>query len=120
MMHNTTVNHISGRINLSKEIPADFMATNSKLSPRFPKVIIDEMRIAIGIARVSSVALAYHTNVMMVKKSNPLPTKSSIYFHSVCIINTKSAIKKVTINGPMKDLSISLSSFFIIIKTLPV
>jgi len=105
---------INGRMNRSKEIPEDFIATNSKLSPRLPKVMMEEIKIAIGIASVNKDALAYHIKVMIVTKSNPLPTRSSMYFHSVCIINTKNAIKKVAMKGPMKDFSISLSSFFII------
>ena len=112
MMQSSTVNQTNGRINLSREIPADFIATSSKLSPKFPKVMMDEIRMAIGIARDESVALAYHTNLIMVIKGNPLPTRSSMYFHNVCIIKTKNAIKKVMINGPRKDLRISLSNFF--------
>jgi hypothetical protein len=48
----------SGRINLSKEIPEDLMATNSKFSPSLPKVIIEESKIAMGNASVTNVALA--------------------------------------------------------------
>ena len=107
--------NINGRINLSREIPADLMATSSKLSPRLPKVIIDEIRIAMGIANVSREALAYHKHCPIVKRSRSLPTKSSMYFHNICIIKTKNAIKNVTINGPRNDLRISLSSFFNIV-----
>jgi hypothetical protein len=92
------------------------MATSSKLSPRLPKVIIEEIRIAMGIANADSVAVWYHTNFKIVVKSNPFPTRSSIYFQMVCIINTKMEIKKVTINGPKKDFRISLSNFFIIVQ----
>jgi hypothetical protein len=53
----------------------------------------------------------------MVVKSRPLPTRSSIYFQAVCISNIKRAMKNVTINGPIKDLRISLSSFFIMPAT---
>jgi len=74
--------------------------------------MIDEISIAIGIAREESVALAYHTNLTIVKKGNPFPTRSSMYFHNICIIKTKNAIKKVMINGPRNDLRISLSNFF--------
>jgi hypothetical protein len=81
--------------------------------------MIDEIKIAIGIARVSKEALAYHKNSAMVSKSRSLPTKSSMYFHRLCIISTKNAIKKVAINGPMKDLRISLSIFFIIYPIRP-
>ena len=105
---------VSGRKNLKSEIPDDLMATNSKLSPKLPNVIIEEIKIAIGIASVRSEALAYHKNSAMVSKSRSLPTRSSIYFHRLCIISIKNAMKKVAINGPMKDLRISLSIFFII------
>ena len=105
---------VSGRIKRINEIPDDLMATSSKLSPRLPKVMIAEMRMAIGMASINNEALAYHKKVQIVKKSRSLPTRSSIYFHRLCIISTKSAIKNVTTNGPMKDLKISLSNFFII------
>ena len=45
-----------GRIKRSREIPADLIAINSKFSPRLPKVIIDERRIANGSARGTSTA----------------------------------------------------------------
>ena len=110
----------SGRIKRNKEIPEDLMATNSKLSPRLPNVIIEEIRIAMGMARVNKEALTYHKNCPMVIKSKPLPTRSSMYFHRLCIIKTKNAIKNVAINGPIKDLIMSLSSFFIIYPNPPV
>ena len=99
-------------------MPADFIATSSKLSPRFPKVMIDEIRIAMGIVKVSKEALAYHKNCPIVKKSRSLPTRSSIYFHKLCIISTKKVIKNVTINGPIKERRMSRSNFFIILKSL--
>jgi hypothetical protein len=112
--HNKMATNINGRINLSREIPADLMATSSKLSPRLPKVIIDEMRMAMGIARVSKEALAYHRNLPIVSRSRSFPTRSSMYFHRLCIIKTKKAMKNVAINGPINDRMISLSNFFII------
>src|SRR5688572_16487605 len=108
-----TATHINGRIKRSNEIPDDLIATSSKLSPRLPKVIIDEIRMAMGMARVSMEALTYHKNFPMVIKSSPLPTRSSRYFQSPCIIKTKKAIKNVMMNGPIKDLRMSLSNFFI-------
>ena len=60
--HKKTVRMISGRIKRNKEIPDDLIATNSKLSPRLPNVIMVLMMMAIGIARISNDALAYHTN----------------------------------------------------------
>ena len=94
-------------------MPDDFMATNSKLSLKSPKVIMDEIKIAIGIASINNEALAYQINCAIVIKSRPFPTKSSIYFHKLCIINTKNPMKKVMMKGPINDFNISLSNFFI-------
>ena len=105
---------VSGLINLSSEIPDDLMDTSSKLSPRLPKVMIEEISIAIGIASISKEALAYQRNLQIVKRSRSLPTRSSMYFHRLCIISINNAIKKVITNGPIKDLKTSLSNFFII------
>ena len=106
----------NGRMKRSSEMPAALMATNSKLSPRFPNVIIDEINIAIGIASINNDALAYHKNWQIVAKSSPFPTRSSMYFHKLCIISTKNAIKKVTTKGPIKDFKMSLSNFLIILS----
>jgi hypothetical protein len=95
------------------EIPADLIATNSKCSPIFPKVMIEEMRMAMGIAKINRDALAYQRKEQMVKKSRPLPTKSSMYFQRLCIINTKNAMKNVMMNGPKKERNIKRSSFLI-------
>jgi len=46
-----------GLINRNNEIPADFMATNSKLSPRLPKVMMEEIKIASGNANGIAVAV---------------------------------------------------------------
>jgi len=106
--------NIRGRIKRNKEIPADLIATSSKLSPRLPNVIMDDIRMAIGIASVSREALAYHKNFPIVMRSSSLPTRSSMYFQRLCIINTKKAMKNVAINGPINDRRISWSNFFII------
>ena len=47
-MNIDTINR--GLINRNREMPADLMATNSKLSPKLPKVMIDEIKIAKGSA----------------------------------------------------------------------
>jgi hypothetical protein len=106
--------NINGRMNRNKDMPADLIATNSKLSPRLPNVIMEEIKMAMGMARVSKDALAYHKNLPMVNRSRSFPTKSSMYFQRLCIIKTKKAIKNVAINGPINDRMISLSNFFII------
>ena len=41
-----------------KETPADFMATNSYFSAKFPKVIIEDSRTEIGSAKGTSLAEA--------------------------------------------------------------
>ena len=101
-----------GLIKRSREIPEDLIATSSKLSPRFPNVMIEEMSMAIGIASIKSEALAYHKNCPMVIKSKSFPTRSSIYFHRNCMSNTNIEIQKVRMNGPMKDFNVRVVSFF--------
>ena len=103
----------SGRIKRKSEMPEDLIATSSKFSPSLPNVIMEESSMAMGRARLTRVALANMMNLMSVKKSSPLPTRSSIYFHNICIINTNSVTKKVAINGGINALRISLSNFFI-------
>src|SRR6478672_1117062 len=83
----------SGRINRNNGIPADFMATSSKLSPRFPKVIMDESKSERGNASGTAVAATNPINLKMVNTSSPLPTRSSIYNQKNCITNTKSEIR---------------------------
>ena len=102
-----------GLMKRSKEIPADLIATNSKLSPRFPNVIIDDIKIDRGKANGIAVAVTYAVSFRIFEKSNPLPTKSSMYFQKNCITKMNRVMKKVAMNGPIKDLSMSLSSLFI-------
>src|SRR5438046_3748787 len=116
MQHKTSATKNRGRINLNKEMPEDLMATNSKFSPSFPNVIIEDNKIAMGNASVTKVALAYTKNFPSVSASNPLPTRSSIYFHKVCIIKTNRVIKNVTMKGPIKALRMSLSNFLITVE----
>ena len=49
----------------------------------------------------------------MTLKSRPLPTMSSIYFHTNCMSSTKTDSVKVSSSGPRKERSMSLSNFFI-------
>lgn len=100
-------------MNRNKEIPADFIATSSKLSPRFPNVINDDSRTANGNANGTSAAVWYQVNSRMMPVLNPLPTKSSIHNQKNCMINTKRVIKNVATNGPMKAFIINMSSFLI-------
>lgn len=94
------------------EIPADLMATNSKLSPRLPNVISEESKTDKGKASGINTALWYQINFKIVAASSPFPTKSSIHSQKNCMINTNSVMKKVATNGPIKAFIMSLSNFF--------
>ena len=50
--HKSAATKNKGRIKRNNGIPADLIATNSKLSPKFPKVIMDEIKTANGNANV--------------------------------------------------------------------
>jgi hypothetical protein len=73
--------------------------------------MMDDIKIAIGMAKVKNVAPAYTTNLPMMMSSKSFPTKSSMYFHRFCIINTKKVMKNVATNGPIKARMIRRSSF---------
>lgn len=92
---------------LWKEIPADLKATNSKCSPRLPKVIREEIKTANGSAKGTKLKEDQKSNLRITKVSNPLPTRSSTYLKRNCINNTKMEMQKVTMKGPIKDLKIS-------------
>lgn len=47
----------SGRMNLSSGMPEDLIATSSKLSPRLPNVMMEEIRTASGNASGTAVAV---------------------------------------------------------------
>ena len=92
-------------------MPADLIATNSKLSPRLPNVIKEESNTANGNANGTKVALRYQINSRIRFVLRPLLTKSSIYNQKNCIINTSNVIKNVAKKGPIKAFTISLSNF---------
>ncbi len=73
------VNKNSGRIKRISGIPAALMAISSKLSPKFPKVMIEEKSKAKGRAVVKVLTETRPTNCKIVRRSKPLPTKSSMY-----------------------------------------
>ena len=108
---NVTKNN--GRMNRSKEMPADLIATSSKLSPSRPNVINDESKIASGNANGTSAALWYQINFKIMLVLRPLPTKSSIQSQKNCMINTSNVIKNVAANGPINALTTSISNFLI-------
>ena len=49
--HKKAINIINERIIRKSEIPADFMANNSKFSPMLPNVIIEASKMANGKAK---------------------------------------------------------------------
>ena len=100
-----------GRMNRTSGIPAALMATSSKLSPKFPKVMMEEKSKAKGRAVVKVLTETSPTNCKMVNKSNPLPTKSSMYSQKNCIVSTKVEIVSAARKGPIKALRISMSNF---------
>ena len=110
-MQSSNDTNIKGRMNRKSEMPDDLIATNSKLSPKLPNVMIDEIKIAMGMAKVRNVAPANSTNFPMIISSRSFPTKSSIYFHKFCIINTKNVMKNVATNGPINARIMRRSSF---------
>ncbi len=112
------VNTNNGRMKRVKEMPAALMATNSNFSPRFPKVMIEEKSKARGNAMGTQNKATNPTNFKTVIKSNPFPTKSSIYNQKNCMVNTNKEIANAAIKGPIKDRIINMSSFFITIAVL--
>lgn len=102
-----------GRMKRNKGIPAALMATNSKVSPKFPKVMIEENKSASGKAVGTQNKVTSPTNFKTVIISRPFPTKSSMYNQKNCMVKTKIEIRNAAINGPIKDLIINMSSFFI-------
>ena len=114
------VNKKMGRIKRINGIPAALIATNSKLSPKLPKVIIEENKRESGKERVMVLMATNPTNCMMVKKSNPFPTKSSMYNQKNCIVSTKVVMVSAAIKGPIKAFRISMSNFlnkFVVLAT---
>ena len=95
----------------TKGMPADLIAINSKLSPRFPNVIIEEKSNAKGMAVVNMLIDTRPTNFKIMNVSNPLPTKSSIYSQKNCMVSTNIEIVNAAKKGPINALRISMSNF---------
>ena len=70
------------------EMPAALMAVSSLLSPKLPKAISDDNRIASGKACGSSIKPIYQKNCASTSIDSPLPISWSIYRHRNCIIST--------------------------------
>mgnify|MGYP006940268454 CR=1 FL=1 len=98
-------------MNLISGIPAAFMAMSSKLSPRLPKVMMEENNNAKGNAVVKVLTDTNPISCKMVRKSNPLPTKSSMYSQKNCIVSTKVEMVSAAKKGPIKAFRISMSNF---------
>jgi hypothetical protein len=101
----------SGRIKRTKGMPADLMAMSSKLSPKFPNVMIEEKSKAKGMAVVNMLIDTRPTNFKMMNVSNPFPTKSSMYSQKNCMVSTNIEIVNAAKKGPIKALRISMSNF---------
>jgi hypothetical protein len=76
------------------------MATNSKLSDRFPKVIRAATMTVRGKAIGTKSANESPINFNMTPVGMPFPTSSSMYFQRNCIKNKNKLSTKVTMNGP--------------------
>ena len=114
------VNIKTGRIKRIKGIPAALMATSSKLSPKLPKVIMEENNKESGRDKVMVLIATNPTNCMMVKKSKPFPTKSSMYNQKNCMVSTKVVMVSAAKKGPIKAFRISMSNFlnkFVVLAT---
>jgi len=110
----------TGRIKRINGIPAAFIATSSKLSPKFPKVIIEENNKERGNERVMVLMATSPTNCIIIKKSKPLPTKSSMYNQKNCMVSTKVVMVSAAKKGPIKAFRISMSNFlnnFVVLAT---
>ena len=67
----------SGRKVCISEMPAALMAVSSELSPRLPKVISDDRRMASGKACGISIRPIYVKNWAITSSDSPLPISSS-------------------------------------------
>jgi hypothetical protein len=89
------------------------MATSSKVSPRLPKVMMEENNKARGKAVGTQNRVTRPISFNTVNRSSPFPTRSSMYSQKNCMVNTNKEMAKAAIKGPIKDLMMSISSFFI-------
>ena len=108
-----TVITTSGRIKRMSGMPAALIATSSNDSPKFPKVMMEEKSSANGSAMGTHDNVTRPIKYKRVGRSNPLPTKSSMYNQKNCMVSTNNEIRKAPINGPMKERIMSMSNFLI-------
>ena len=69
---------ITGSMILDTDTPAALRAISSLFSPMLPMVIIEERRVARGIASGKMVQLPQNRNSAMTLKPRPFPTSSSM------------------------------------------
>ena len=60
-----------------RDMPAALMAVSSDVSPRLPKVMSDESRMAKGSACGTIISAMYQKNCASTSSDNPLPIKVS-------------------------------------------
>ena len=68
---------MSERMHFISEMPAALMAVSSELSPRLPKVMSDDRRMARGKACGMSIRPIYQKNWASTSSVRPLPMSSS-------------------------------------------
>ena len=79
----------------TRGMPAAFMLSSSKRSPRLPNEIRLASRTARGIDMGMSVRLLYQKNLPSRSMESPLPMRSFIHFHRNCMTKMKRQMKKV-------------------------
>ena len=102
-----------GRSVCISEMPAALMAVSSLDSPRLPKVMSEESRMARGRACGTIICAMYQKNCAMTSRVRPLPMRVSMYFHTNCIISTKRLMKNVPTKSKPNCLTMNMSSFLI-------
>lgn len=71
-------------------------------------------RVPSGMANGTKLAVAKTNNFNITYHSSPFPTKSSTYFHTNCMTRINSVRKKVAMNGPKNDPTMSFVSLEIL------
>ena len=90
------------------------MAVSSELSPRLPKVMSDESRMARGNACGTSISIMYQKNCAITSMDSPFPMSSSMYRHRNCIISTNRHTKNVATKSSRNCFAMNMSSFLIL------
>ena len=109
---------MSERMDCIREMPAALMAVSSELSPRLPKAMSEERRMASGNACGTSIRPIYQKNCASTSRVSPFPMSSSTYRHKNCIISTNWQMKKVPTKSSPNCLHMNISSF--LMRNIPV